>query len=271
MTRHFWDKQFVLYTQDYEREATPAVQNKLYQFLCNPLIRNVLGQVKSSIDFDFLINNRGILIVNLAKQAIGEIEANLLGSLIVSLLQSAAMRRLALPEEKRVPFYGYIDEFHNFTTQTFVTLLPEVRKSKLGLTMAHQFTGQLTRQIRDAVFGTVGTIIAFQVGPDDAVLLEKQYGTINEKHMGTRRDFLSLPSYQACLNWGINEGVMVKTYPPLGELIPSCRYSHKEVIRAESRRRFGRPRAQVEERIERFLSRPVVMQTRPRKARTKRR
>jgi hypothetical protein len=259
MARHFFDKQLVLFGKDFEREATPAVQNKLYQFLANPLIRNILGQTTSSLDFDFLINNRRILIVNLAKGAIGELEANLLGSLVVSLIQSAAMRRLVLPEDARAPFYLYIDEFHNFTTEAFVTLLPEVRKSRVGLTMAHQFTAQLTPQLRDAVFGTVGTFVAFQVGTDDATLLEKQYGTLNDKHFGTRRDFLSLPPYQCCVNWGVHEGTMLTTYPPLGEMIPACQYNHQEVIMTESRRHFGRSRARVEERIGRFLARPVVL------------
>jgi hypothetical protein len=265
MTRHFWDKQFALYTKDYEREATPAVQNKLYQFLANPLIRNILGQVKSSIDFDFLLSNRRILLVNLAKQAIGQVEANLLGSLIVSLLQAAAMRQLSRPEEERVPFYGYIDEFHNFTTDAFVTLLPEVRKAKLGLTMAHQFTGQLSERVQEAVFGAVGTIVAFQVGSsEDAVLLERQFGTLNGKHMGTRRDFLSLPPYQCCVNWGDNEGTMINTYPPIGELIPAWHSGRADVVIGESRRRFGRVREKVEERIGRFLTRPVAMPTKKR-------
>jgi hypothetical protein len=130
--------------------------------------------------------------------------------------------------------------------------------------MAHQFTGQLTPQLRDAVFGTVGTFIAFQVGTDDAALLEKQYGTLNDKHFGMRRDFLSLPPYQCCVNWGVHEGTMLKTYPPIGEMIPSCQYNHQEVILAQSRRHFGRSRVRVEERIGRFLARPVVMQTKKR-------
>jgi hypothetical protein len=121
--------------------------------------------------------------------------------------------------------------------------------------------------MKDAVFGAVGTIVAFQVGSsEDAVLLERQFGTLNEKHMGTRRDFLSLPPYQCCVNWGDNEGTMINMYPPIGELIPAWRPGRADVVVGESRRRFGRAREKVEERIGRLLARPVDMQKKRRSA-----
>ncbi|HJN62462.1 MAG TPA: type IV secretion system DNA-binding domain-containing protein, partial [Candidatus Parcubacteria bacterium] len=161
VVKSFWVQEFARYTQRYEVEATAAIQNKIGQFISVPLIRNIIGQEKSSINMREIMDKQKILIINLSKGRVGEDNSRLLGALIITKLQLAAMSRVDIPEEKRKDFYLYVDEFQNFATESFVNILSEARKYRLALILGHQYIAQMDETVRDAVFGNVGTIICF--------------------------------------------------------------------------------------------------------------
>ena len=175
----FWQDEFSKYSQRFETEALAAIQNKVGQFVSNPLVRNILGQPHSSLNMRDIMDSGKIFICNLSKGKIGEDNSALLGAMIITRLQLAAMSRVDLPEEKRRDFFLYVDEFQNFATESFANILSEARKYRLSLVLAHQYIGQLrtgdSTMVRDAVFGNVGTIIAFRVGAEDAEFLEKEF------------------------------------------------------------------------------------------------
>ncbi|MFA6348040.1 MAG: CxxC-x17-CxxC domain-containing protein [Candidatus Paceibacterota bacterium] len=173
--KSFWTKEFARYTQRYEVEATAAIQNKIGQFISTPLIRNIIGQQKSSLDMRDIMDSKKIFIVNLSKGRVGEESSRLLGALLITKLQLAAMSRVDIPEEERNDFALYIDEFQNFSTDSFASILSEARKYRLSLILAHQYIAQMEEKVRDAVFGNVGTMITFRVGADDADYLEREF------------------------------------------------------------------------------------------------
>lgn len=178
IVKNFWQYEYKQFPPAYKVEAVAAIQNKIGQLFANKLIANIIGQVKSTVDFHDIINNRKILICNLSKGQIGESNCNLLGSLIVTKLQLAAMSRATIAEQERRDFYLYIDEFQNFINDSFVTILAEARKFRLNLTLAHQYLGQLdgeeSDKIKQAIFGNVGTLITFQLGQMDAETMGKE-------------------------------------------------------------------------------------------------
>ncbi len=173
--KSFWVDEFANYTERFAAEALPAIQNKIGQFTGNPLIRNIIGQPHSSFDIREMMDNKKILIMNLSKGLIGETNANLLGSMLTTRIYLAAMSRANLPVEqmKKMPnFYFYVDEFQSFANATFANILSEARKYHLNLIIAHQYIAQMEEEVRDAVFGNVGTTVTFRVGPFDAEVLE---------------------------------------------------------------------------------------------------
>ncbi len=171
----FWTKEFAKYPQRYKIEALAPVQNKLGAFLSQPPLFRVLTRPRSGYNLRELLDNGKVLLVNLAKGRIGGDGAALLGSLIVSRIGITGLSRQDVPEETRVPFFVYLDEFHTFTTTALAGMLSELRKYRLGLVLAHQFSAQLEPEVRDAIFGNVGTLVAFRVGPDDAKGLIRQF------------------------------------------------------------------------------------------------
>src|ERR1700690_3086973 len=173
------------------QEAIAPIQNKVGQLLMSPPVRNVLGQVRRKVDPRFMMDNRRILIANLSKGHLGEDKANLLGSLLVTSFELAALERVDIPEAKREDFFLYIDEFHNFATDSFATILSEARKYRLCLTLSHQYLDQLRDSIRSAVFGNAGTLISFRVGGSDAHLLAHECGSVY-----TPGRFSSLSNYE---------------------------------------------------------------------------
>jgi len=255
MVKSFWVNEFARYTQRLETEATAAIQNKVGQFISNPLIRNIIGQVKSSIDMRKAMDEGKILIANISKGRIGEDNSRLLGALVITKLQLAAMSRVNTPEEKRKDFYLYVDEFQNFATDAFINILSEARKYRLCLTLANQYLGQLeemtpvgrSTKVRDAVFGNVGTIICFRVGAEDAEFLEKEF--IPEF---TLDDLVNLGKYNIYLRLMINglagRPFSAETLPP----IPISEKSSREKIIKVSRERYGTQRKIIEEKISRW-------------------
>ena len=178
LVKAFWEGEFANYSDRYAQEATPAIQNKIGQFTGNPLIRNIIGQPKSSFDLRDIIDNQKILICNLSKGLVGETNANLLGSMLITKIYLAAMSRADVDEKtlgKLPNFYFYVDEFQSFANKSFADILSEARKYKLNLTIAHQYIEQMSEEVRAAVFGNVGTMITFRVGAYDADVLEKEF------------------------------------------------------------------------------------------------
>ena len=195
IVRSFWVHEFASWSDNYRTEAVAAIQNKIRPFLTNTTIRNIVSQPGRSLDLRKVMDDGKILIVNLSKGRLGEDNSTLLGALLVTSIQQAAMTRADIPELDRRDFSLYVDEFQNFTTGSFASVLSEARKYRLSLIVAHQYLSQLDEQTANAVFGNVGSIIAFQVGSDDAVRLAEQMS----KHPGqlTPENLTGLPKYTA--------------------------------------------------------------------------
>ncbi len=174
--RSFWEEEYAGYDERFKREAIAPIQNKLGQFLLSPVIRNILGQVKTKVSIPFIMDNERLFIANLSKGRLGQDKANLLGSLLTTQFQLGAMERAKQPEEERRDFYLFIDEFQNFSTDIFASILAEARKYRLCLILSHQYIDQLSLPVRQAVFGNVGTSISFRIGHADAEVMEKEFG-----------------------------------------------------------------------------------------------
>ncbi|PIW90491.1 MAG: hypothetical protein COZ92_00575 [Candidatus Nealsonbacteria bacterium CG_4_8_14_3_um_filter_40_11] len=252
VVKSFWLQEFARYTQRYEVEATAAIQNKVGQFISNPLIRNIIGQVKSKIDMRRLMDEGKILIANISKGRIGEDNSRLLGALVVTKLQLSAMSRVDTPEEKRRDFYLYVDEFQNFATEAFCNILSEARKYRLSLILGNQYLAQLdemtaggrSTMVRDAVFGNVGTIVSFRIGAEDAEYMEKEF--VPEF---LASDFVNLGKYNIYLKLMIDglagRPFSAETLSPA----PKPAESYGEKIIKVSRERYSTSRDIIEEKI----------------------
>ena len=248
IVKSFWVEEFANYTDRYTQDATPAIQNKVGQFTSNPLIRNIIGQPKSSFDIRQMMDQKKILILNLSKGRVGEVNATLLGSMLVTKIYLAAMSRADIPAAalRELPnFYFHVDEFQTFANQSFADILSEARKYKLNLLIAHQYVEQMEEEIRDAVFGNVGTTVAFRVGPFDAEVLEKifepQFNATDLVNLGFAQIYLTL-----MIDGVGSPPFSATTLPPFD--LPPERYVD-DVI-ASSRRTYGRSRVEVEKAID---------------------
>ncbi len=246
--RAFWTREFARYHQTFEVEATAAIQNKIGQFISSPLIRNIIGQKRSSIDVREIMDNDKILIVNLSVGKIGEGAAFLLGGLLVTKLAMAAFSRADLPPEKRKNFYLYVDEFQDFATTSFIDILSQARKYGLCLIMANQYIAQLEEDIRQAIFGNVGSIISFRVAPEDAEFLEKQFEPYFEAS-----DFVNLPNFHMIVKLLVDGKVLppftAQKLPPF--IPPSINF--KEEIIQNTRKKYCSPRERVETELSEWL------------------
>lgn len=227
--------------------------SKFGAFLSNEMMRNIIGQSKSAFNLRDVMDNKKLLFVNLSKGRTGELNSKLLGMIFVMKFQAAAMSRAEIPEEERQDFCLYVDEFQNFSTDSFATILSEARKYRLNLIVANQFTTQLTDEIRDAVFGNVGSITAFRVGADaDADALSRKFQPIFE-----REDILRLPNHntitQILIGGVPTQPFSMATLPPMGE--PSAELG--KALRQLSAAKYGRPRAEVEKEVFDRLSSPT--------------
>ena len=175
VVKYFWTNEFTSWNDKFANEAVAPVLNKVGAFTANPMIRNIIGQPKSTFNIRQIMDEGKILIVNLSRGLMGEDNAGILGALMVTKIQLAAMGRADMHEDKRRPFYLYVDEFQNFATESFATILSEARKYALNLTIANQYISQMEQPVRDAVFGNVGTMVSFRVSPDDAPFLTKYF------------------------------------------------------------------------------------------------
>jgi CxxC-x17-CxxC domain-containing protein len=249
VVKAFWVHEYEQWREQFRNEAIAPIQNKVGQFLSTSIIRNVVGQSKSTIDIFKIMNEGKIFLVNVSKGRVGEDNSALLGGMIITKIQLAAMERVRIPEEERKDFYLYVDEFQNFATDSFANILSEARKYRLNLIIAHQYTAQLSNEngtaVRDAVFGNVGTMIIFRVGADDAEFIEKEF-----EPEFTAQDLVNLPNYHIYLKLMI-DGVTSRpfsatTLPPMKIDLAA---GIKERIIQSSRDLYTRPRLEVENEI----------------------
>jgi len=266
IVKSFWVEEFAKYADRFATEATAAIQNKVGQFSSNNLIRNIIGQTKSKFNIRKIMDEGKILIVNVSRGKIGEDASHLLGALLITKIQLAAMSRVDIPESQRKDFYLYVDEFQHFATESFANILSEARKYRLNLVMAHQYIKQMEEPVQDAVFGNAGTIISFRVGADDAEFLEKWFSPEFEMS-----DLINLGKYNIYLKLMIDgissKGFSAQTLPPF----PKLEKSNREAIIALSREQYAVPRDDVETEISRWaettaeIVRPARPDGRPKK------
>ncbi|MEK7498955.1 MAG: CxxC-x17-CxxC domain-containing protein [Patescibacteria group bacterium] len=250
LIRDFWTKEFARYKDQFQTEAIAPIQNKIGQLTMNPLIRNIIGQPKSTIDIRKIMDEGKIFLVNLSRGKIGEDNSRLLGALLATKLQLAAMSRIDIPrEEDRKDFYLYIDEFQHFATESFASILAEARKFHLDLIVAHQYMTQMDETVRDAVVGNVGTMIVFRIGADDAEFFEKEMFPVF-----LMNDFVNLPRAQVAMKLMIDGA----TSPPFSAvtLPPMQRpeISFRDEILKHSYSTYSITRERVDEIINGWLS-----------------
>ena len=247
VVKAFWVDEFTKYSNQFTVEAISPIQNKVGQFLSSSLVRNIISQTHSSINMKEIMDNKKILIMNLAKGRIGEDYSALLGAMLITKIQLAAMGRVDIPEEERKDFYLYVDEFQNFATESFADILSEARKYRLDLIIAHQYISQLEEPVSDAVFGNVGTIITFRVGATDAEFLEKEFEPVFMMN-----DLVNLAKYDIYLKLMI-DGVSGDAFSAtsLSPIVVTEKSSAEKIIKV-SRERYSSKREVVEEKISKW-------------------
>lgn len=245
VVKAFWTKEFASYTDKFASEAVAPIQNKVGQFLSASLIRNIVGQTSSSLNIREIMDQRKILIMNLSKGLIGEDNMQLLGAMMITKIQLAAMSRVNIPEHERNDFYLYVDEFQNFATESFANILSEARKYRLNLIMAHQYIEQLDEKVRDAVFGNVGSFVVCRVGASDAEVLAPEFAPTFEEE-----DIVNIPKYEFYCKLMI-DGISSDPFSAKGIAPKSAseETGNVEEILAFSRETYSQDRHVVEEKI----------------------
>ncbi|MDD5568869.1 MAG: type IV secretory system conjugative DNA transfer family protein, partial [Candidatus Pacebacteria bacterium] len=248
LVRNFWLKEWKQTTGSTKSDMLGYVISKIGRFVENEMMRNIVGQSRSGFNLSEIMDNKKIFLANLSKGRVGELNSSLLGLILVSKMQMAALQRAAIPEAARNDFYLYLDEFQNFTTDSIATILSEARKYKLNLILAHQYIPQLREDIRNAVIGNVGTFISFRVGADDAEFLEKQFYPEFSKY-----DLINLDNFQLIIKMMINN----KTSTPfrMKTILPvKMPAENAQIARELSKNKYGRPKSLVEADIARKLN-----------------
>jgi len=241
VVKSFWEKEFSRYNDRFATEAIAPIQNKVGQFISNPLIRNIIGQKTTKIDLREIMDSGKIFLANVSKGLIGEENSALLGALLITKMQLAAMSRIDIREEERKDFFLYIDEFQNFSTESFANIFAEARKYRLNLILAHQYIAQLNETVKDAIFGNVGTLVTFRTGPEDAELLEKYF--IPDF---TKEDIINLPNFSFYIKLMI-DGYLTKGFSGIN-IPPSAlpQESYIQDIIQSSRETYAFPREEVD-------------------------
>jgi hypothetical protein len=248
IVKSFWVNEFENYDDRFLQEAIAPIQNKVGQLLMSPHLRNILGQVKAKIDARSIMDRGRIFIANVSKGRLGEDKSNLIGALLVTQFQLAAMSRADVPEHERRDFFLHVDEFQSFASDSFISILSEARKYRLCLTLSHQYVEQLKPEIRDAVFGNVGSMVAFRVGQGDADVLEREFGgAYSAGH------FTQLSNYEVYAKL-LNEGQWSE--PFAGTTLPpvNAAYGRGETIIRLSREKYATARHVVEDKIRRWMN-----------------
>ena len=248
MLRSYWLTEFESYNERFLQEAIAPIQNKVGQLLMSPYLRNVLGQVRSKIDARFMMDRSRIFIADLSKGKLGADKSNLLGALLATQFELAAISRATVPEDERKDFFLYVDEFQSFLSDSFVSMLSEARKYRLCLTLSHQYVEQLRPDIRAAVFGNVGSMLAFRLGYADAIAIEQEFGRTY-----TAAQFTELSNYEACAKLLVggewSEPFRCSTLPLQAEW-----RGRGETIIRRSREKYAATRATIEAKINRWMT-----------------
>jgi len=251
VVKNFWTNEFAGWSEKFDSEAIMPILNKIGQFVSNTIIRNIVGQEENTFSVQDVMDNKKILLVKLPKGILGEENTSLLGAMIITKIYQSALARSEVPESQRVPFYLYVDEFQNFATDTFANILSEARKYRLSLSLAHQYVSQISDTIRNTVFGNVGSIIAFRVGPEDAALLEKEFSPrfmANDiVNLGVREIYLKLS-----IDDEVKEAFSGKT---LDVLEPATTF--KDQIIAYSREHYCQSKSKAEGEIKKEKSKEM--------------
>lgn len=232
--KDFWEKEFAKMPDSMRAEAVSPIQNKVGQFVSSKMVRNIVGHTKSTINLEQIMNEGKILILNLSQGKLGEDNAALLGAMIITQIQLAAMNRSFMKEEDRKDFFLYVDEFQNFATTSFIKILSEARKYRLCLTLANQYMGQLDELVTKAIFGNVGTLISFVVGASDAYMLTKEFAEIY-----TENELVSLGKFETVVKLSI-DGMTSAPFPAKTLPLPSLKNENKDKIITLSKERYGR-------------------------------
>ncbi len=247
IVKQFWVQEFAAYDAKFASEAVAPIQNKVGQFLSSSVMRNIVAQAKSSINIREMMDQQKIFVINLSKGRVGEDAMRLLGGMLITKIQIAAMERVDIPEKDRVDFYLYVDEFQNFAVDSFASILSEARKYRLNLIMAHQYIAQLdnanSTAVRDAVFGNVGTIITFRVGSPDAIFMENEF-----MPRFLPDDLINLPKYGIYLKLMI-DGVSSQPFSAFTLPSISQKTDSSQKIVEQSRERYAGNREAIEERV----------------------
>lgn len=243
MVRSFWLNEFDAYSAGFRQEVIAPIQNKVGQLFFAPPVRNVLGQVANKVNFRFMMDRQRIFVANLSKGKLGDTHSSLMGSLLVTGFELAALSRGDMASQKRSAFHLYVDEFQHCATDSFASILSEARKYGLTLTLAHQYLGQLDETVSRAIFGNVGSFIAFRVGESDASVLERQFGGIY-----TQSHFTGLSNFELCARLLHREPFLGQSLPPI-----STRRKRRDIVRRRSMEKYSTRRHIVEGKIEKWL------------------
>jgi Type IV secretion-system coupling protein DNA-binding domain len=251
--KNFWIKEYAAFNDKYRTEAVAPILNKVGQFFSSEITLNMMGQMVSTVNFRQIMDNSKILIINLSKGKVGESAIGLLGSMIITKLQLAAMSRVNIPEAERRDFYLYVDEFQNFTTESFATILSEARKYRLCLTLAHQYIKQLeesdNEKVKNAVFGNVGTMMCFAIGAEDAIKMEQEFEPIF-----SAQNLVNLSKHQLALKLGIqgkpSSPFLAQT---MGPILPQEQTSLEHAIEI-SRANFSVPVEKARAEISKWMT-----------------
>lgn len=250
--RQFWTQELAAWGDAFKAEALSPLQNKIGALLSSPVLRNILGQHKPTLDIPRIMNSGRVLIVNLSKGNLGAGPSFLLGALLSTAFAQGAEARASIPEHERRDFHFYADEFQNFATDSFGSILSEARKYRLSLTLAHQFLGQIPLTLRQAVLGNAGSIIAYRIGSEDATALAPEFG------IPSPTAFTDLANYEA---WArlIRNGAPTDATRICFEAPGTIASGQTNAVIARTRARYTRPRRNVEDEIARFISNPLPL------------
>jgi energy-coupling factor transporter ATP-binding protein EcfA2 len=243
VVKAFWTNEFTPSDNQFSQQAIIPLLNKIGQFIANPTVRNMVGQKKNVLDFEKFMNEGKIVIINLSKGQLGEENTALLGSMFITKIQQAALARAKMPESERRDFYFYVDEFQNFATDAFSSILSEARKYHLDLTIAHQYIAQLPDDVKATAFGNVGTMIVFSVGGDDAAALQKEFTPVL-----TADDMTNLNAREMYIKMSIN-GKMTPPFSATTLTVPTSRHDYTQEIMDNSRLSYAQNKTSVENEI----------------------
>ncbi|OGJ71642.1 hypothetical protein A2454_00765 [Candidatus Peribacteria bacterium RIFOXYC2_FULL_55_14] len=246
VVKSFWVSEFAAWSEKFDADAITPLLNKVGQFVATNMMRNVVGQPLTRFSIRDIMDNRKILLMKVSKGLLGEENSQLMGAMIITKIYQAAMSRADTPEEQRPDFYFYVDEFQNFATDTFYEIMSEARKYHLNLTIAHQYMGQLSQKIRQTVFGNIGSMISFRVGAEDASVMAEEFSPIFKE-----RDIINLGVREFYIKMSVN-GEIREPFSGRTLDVPAVTQDNTARIIEQSRRKYCRPKAEVEEVLQKW-------------------